>query len=93
MKVFDVRGSGSVALVRLGFGEVDSAGDQLTGLGLWSGGWPADEGAEVVITDAAAAADPDLVLTALVRLHAAIADQDRPGRPHGAAADARRATT
>jgi len=59
-------------LARLGFADAEQAGTLLgpapDGLGLWTGGDPADSGAAAVVSALGRAADPDLALLALSRI-------------------------
>ena len=59
-------------LARLGFAHAERAGTLLgpapDGLGLWTGGDPADSGAAAVVSALGRAADPDLALLALSRI-------------------------
>ena len=72
--VLDGRGSGTSLLVRLGFRDPDATRTALEGLGLWAQGRPVDDGAADVVTAVADAADPDLALASLARVHAAQPD-------------------
>ena len=74
--VFAERGSGAGLLVRLGFQDTAATGTALVALGVWRDGRPVDEDAAALVTAAADAADPDLAVSALARLLAAVDDPD-----------------
>jgi glutamate-ammonia-ligase adenylyltransferase len=74
VSAFDSRTTGRGLLARLGFADPATTADALVEAGLWRDGRPVDPAAADVVTALADVADPDLALSALVRLLAAAPD-------------------